>query len=144
MPTKNSELKIHLRNKNWNNFMKTLAIVLGACLCLGACAANTDSSDSETNQPVDSSSSGEYGWGHGGDEGFGCDHVSYVHVVVNEHGYWVQIPTLCDPNPYIYKGDPGPDVGDPYDGREVTQEQIMEKVYAKLAASGGTHSSPNQ
>jgi hypothetical protein len=124
--------------------MKTLAIVLGACLCLVGCTANTDSSESEDTHPAESSSgSGEYGWGHGGDEGFGCNQISFIHVTVDGHAYWVQVPTLCDPNPYIYKGDPGPDEGDPYED-EMNRSQIVEKLYAKLAATGGTHSAPHQ
>lgn len=125
--------------------MKTL-VTLFACLSLVACVANTDTHESNgsSNPPSDNSinlpSDGP------GSAGYGCNVASYVHVTVDGHGYWVQVPTLCDPSPYIFKGDPGPDLGDPYDDKvgPVTNEEIMEKLYAKLAASSGTHSAPVQ
>jgi hypothetical protein len=125
--------------------MKTL-VALVACLSLCACVANTESHATDTSAGTPSNN-GDYGeYGHGGDEGYGCNQASYVHVTVDGHDYWVQVPTLCNPNPDIYKGDPGPDMGDPFKDNEgpVTREQIVEKLYARLAAPSGAHSSPVQ
>jgi hypothetical protein len=63
--------------------------------------------------------------------GYGCYHVEYKSVVVFGHLYWVSIPSICNPQPYIFKGDPGPDKGNPWDDTDpVTKEEIMDKFYS--------------
>ena len=126
--------------------MKNLLVVLGVCFSLSACVAETESSESQ--EETEEVGSGEINLGGNTHKegGFGCDDVSYIGVTVAGHHYWVQIPTLCDRRPYIYKGDPGPDRGDPYDDREgpVTREEILEKFNEQHSAYGSNHSSAVQ
>jgi hypothetical protein len=125
--------------------MKTLVALL-ACLSLASCVANTDSSDPDSSVNVTVDDSINLPPNGPGSSGFGCDRVDFVHVVVDGHAYWVQVPTLCNPNPDIYKGDPGPDEGDPYDTRAnpETTQAIMEQLNARFATSGGARSSAVQ
>ena len=125
--------------------MKTLVTLL-ACLSLASCVANTDSSAPDTSSSVPSDNGINLPDNGSGSAGYGCDRVDFVHVVVDGHAYWVQVPTLCNPNPDIYKGDPGPDEGDPYDTKSnpETTQAIMEQLNARIATSGGARSSAVQ
>jgi hypothetical protein len=50
-------------------------------------------------------------------------------VVVDNSTWYVELPTLCDPNPYIFKGDPGPDMWKKYHGKDpVWQEKIVREA----------------
>lgn len=116
--------------------MKNLLIVLSACLSLTACMANTESTVPEETKAVDDGNNGDYGnWHH--DEGpIGCNQTSFVHVALNDQSFWIQVPTLCDPTPYIFKGDPEPDFENPYNDRlsPVEREDIRESFNARFIA----------
>jgi len=123
--------------------MKSLFVVLGACLSLVACVAPVDSTETEAVVNQDVSEEPYGGWDK--PEGpASCYVVSMLHVVVDGHDFWVQLPTLCDSTPYIFKGDPGPDFGDPYDDRygTVINEDIMDAFHAKLADPSRKHIAP--
>jgi hypothetical protein len=69
----------------------------------------------------------------GSGDSFGCNttRVTYVYVTVKDHSFWVEIPTACNSAPQIYKGDPGPDMGDPYNYNEVSREEIVQAFELK-------------
>ncbi|SRR5579885_2392236 len=124
--------------------MKTLVTLL-ACLSLVACVANTDTH--ETNQSTPTQDSPGTLPDGPGSYGFGCEgHDTYTHLTVDGHSYWVHIPTLCNPNPDIYKGDPGPDMGDPYDTKSnpATTQTILEQLNARIATPSSARSSAVQ
>jgi len=125
--------------------MKNLLVVLGACLSLVACVAPVDSTETEAVVNQDDSEEPYGGWDK--PEGpTGCNVVSMLHVGVEGHDYWIQVPTFCDSRPYIFKGDPGPDFGDPYDDRygPVANEDILDAFNARLADTSRNHSAPVQ
>ena len=120
------------------NMKKLLFVLLGACLT--ACGAAPDFSESGGDNENEWSlgDHGSYGpWGHGGVGPAGCSQaVSYLHIVVDGNEYWVAVPTFCAEAISIYKGDPGPDMGDPYEGDgPVTVEEILEKFNDRLLES---------
>jgi hypothetical protein len=116
--------------------MKNLLIVLSACLSLTACMANTESTVPDDTNAVSDGNNGEFGsWHH--DEGpVGCNRVSFIQVTIDDQSFWVQVPTLCDPTPYIFKGDPEPDWEQPYNDRldPEIREDIRESFNARFVA----------
>jgi len=77
---------------------------------LSGCIASTPPIDSgDTSNNNDTSSDRIYE-DKGGSKGWD-DCVPYlVKVVVDNTTWFVELPSLCDPVPYIFKGDPGPDM----------------------------------
>jgi hypothetical protein len=59
--------------------------------------------------------------------GLGCDKVDYQMIVVDDHTYWVEVPMPCNPNPEIYKGDPGPD-----EGQRVNDNSVRNQIFYRF------------
>lgn len=60
--------------------------------------------------------------------GYHCDPFVYQ-VTIDDHLYLVSVPSSCDPRTYIYKGDPGPDMGKELENLDpIFQEKIVKMV----------------
>lgn len=116
--------------------MKNLLIVLFACMSLTACAANVDSIAPEETD-VDVGNNGEYSATHQDEGPVGCDRVSFMQITIDNQAYWVQLPTLCDNSPYIFKGDPDPDFEHQYTDHEefASREEIVNEFNDRVAPS---------
>jgi hypothetical protein len=120
--------------------MKTVLALMLACACASGCMAEVDPSAKTDKQSTGPDPSLAYP-ATGSSLGYDCNVPdNFVYLTVQGHSYWVRIPTACNSNPDIYKGDPGPDVGDPYDNKDpVSKEMIIqvfsEKYAAKIAAA---------
>lgn len=58
--------------------------------------------------------------------GYHCDPYVYQ-IKMNNHLYLVSVPSSCDSRPYIYKGDPGPDMGEELKNIDpIVQNEIIE------------------
>lgn len=94
--------------------MKNLFAILLGCLSLTGCLGYSDPSDHITIDTINESDPAEnYPWYRGADgPGYDCN-SSFVELKYKKIIYIVQLPSSCDPNPYIYKGDPGPEFWQP-------------------------------
>ena len=108
-----------------------VSFMVGLSLCVTSCvydnrefSANDILVSQENNTDTDS-----YKW-HDDNDGLGYYCYSYLYdIEFNNHHYLVSVPSLCDPNTYIYKGDPGPDFGEEYTNLDaVLKEQIVNMV----------------
>lgn len=60
--------------------------------------------------------------------GYRCDPYLYK-VKVKDMTYFVSLPSLCNTKPYIFKGDPGPDMGEKYEDLDpILQEEVIRAV----------------
>jgi hypothetical protein len=106
------------------NKLNLVGLVVALSLC--ACVVGTDSSETDESLtgPVNQE---EMGGSREPDtsKGAGCLRTTMVSVTVENHTYWVTIPVACNLEPYIYMGDPGPDMGNPW---TVTNPVPREKI----------------
>jgi|ERR1035437_1869122 hypothetical protein len=109
--------------------MKKL-LVLGIVCLLTACGTadpNPSPSTTKHDRPTPMS---DWNNGFNQDKGPGlCDSFSVYSVVVGGHTYLVSVKSPCDATRYVFKGDPGPDMGQPWDSRDtVSKEDILSVV----------------
>lgn len=100
--------------------MRNLFTILLGCLLLTGCLAspssveNTKQIDDNTSVPVENTR-----WYQGPDgPGYYCV-PDIVELKFNNKSYFVELPSMCDPNPYLYKGDPGPEIWEPIEDPEL-------------------------
>jgi hypothetical protein len=86
--------------------------VLPTILLIVGCSStdNTINSDSNLNESKSDSSNGSL---YHGKESTNkkCNDLFFERVQVDNHIYFVGIPSVCNTKPEILKGDPGPDMG---------------------------------
>lgn len=95
---------LHRKTLMTKLLLTVLAVGLSGCI---VSAPPIESSDTPSNN--DTSSDHVYEGKHGPKGWNDC--VPYiVKVVIDNTTWFVELPSLCDPIPYIFKGDPGPDM----------------------------------
>ncbi len=87
------------------------ALIICALLCLAGCSAAPDSKD-DTFGSETSNSTGGYDYPGTGDRG-GCGAYRVISVWKDGERVPQLQPVLCNQGIQIFKGDPGPDRGDP-------------------------------
>lgn len=123
-------------------------LLVALCMVsLTACITNTESSVDDDSNP-NSGLPVESFWI--GDKGpVDCNQQSFVHVQYNGHDFWVQVPTMCDRIPYVFRGDPGPDFGNPIDNNNsimtneglITKEDVLGVFHDRIIEASRTNQS---
>ena len=99
--------------------MKKMLSALCVVLTLSGCLNKSPAKENQLIDYNDFLDQDNYLWDHSSDgPGYFCSSDIYE-IILDNHHYFVSIPSLCDQHTYIYKGDPGPDIGEEYKNIEV-------------------------
>ena len=106
---------------------KMLSALCVAALTLSGCLNESSVKEKQLISYNDFIDQDNYHWDHSSDgPGYYCSSEIYE-VALNNHSYFVSVPSECDPYTYIYNGDPGPDMGEEYKNMDQSfQDQLIQ------------------
>lgn len=98
--------------------MKTLITLM--CICVFGCGSAPETIEQAT--PSKANDPAPVTYTNPSQIVSGCGSVQYTVVMVEGVPTWVPRPMVCGLGPHVDKGDPAPDMGDPWETKLLTKE----------------------